>query len=199
MNPDTDNSSSATKPSSRAVPAWIIVLTLALGYFGVVYVDDRGAAFSRTVYGPWKSESDFAKLIPPKDPVFEMGKAIFENACAQCHQKSGLGVPGLNPPLVGSEWVLAEGANRIIRVVLDGATGPISVKGTEFNATMLAWRPNLDDKQIAAVLTFVRNNPDWDHKAGPVKPEEVAKIRKATAERTSNWTAKELEAVPVKE
>ena len=198
MNPDNNNPNS-TKRSALAVPAWIIVLTLVLGYFGIVYVDDRGAAFSRTVYGPWKSESDFARLVPPKDPVFEMGREIFTTACAQCHQNSGLGVPGLNPPLLGSEWVLAEGPNRIIRVVLDGATGAISVKGTEFNANMVPRRPSLDDKKIAAVLTFIRNNPDWDHKAAPVKPEEVAKIRKATAERSTPWTAKELEAIPVKD
>lgn len=201
MNPDTNNTNSATKPSSRAVPAWIIVLTLVLGYFGVVYVDDRGSAFSRTVYGPWKSESDFAKLIPPKDPVFEMGKAVFLASCAICHQNTGLGSAGQQvPPLVESEWVLAEGPNRIIRIVLHGLGGPIKVKDADFGATQMSAfgiPGGLDNKQIAAVLTFIRGNPEWGHKATPVKPDQVDKIRKENADRNSVWTAAELEKIPV--
>ena len=197
--PEHNETETATSRPARWVPSWIIVLTVLLAYLGVIYVDDHGAAFSKTVYGPWTSEGDFAKLLPPKDPMMDLGREIFATTCAQCHQNSGLGTPGLNPPLAGSEWVLAEGPNRIIRIVLNGAMGEFEVKGAKFNAVMVAWRDVFDDKKIAAVLTYIRNHPDWGHKASPVKPEEVAKIRKATDGRASSWTAPELLTVPVKD
>ena len=109
---------------------------------------------------------------------------------------NGQGSPGLNPPLAGSEWVLAEGPNRIIRIVLHGLQGPIEVKGQSFNAAMLAWRDILTDEDIANVLSFIRN--EWGNKAPLVTPEQVKAIREETAARDSNWTPTELLAVPEK-
>ncbi|MBI3880176.1 MAG: cytochrome c [Verrucomicrobia bacterium] len=184
---------------SRWVP-WAVVLICALGYRGCLFVDEHGAGFDGKIHGPWKSTAQIAIANPPKDedPLFKEGKNVYTTFCAPCHQPSGLGAPGIAPPLVGSEWVLAEGANRIIRIVLNGAQGPITVKGQEFNLAMVPWKDALNDKQIAAVITFIRNNPEWEHKAGGVKPEEVAPIRKATADKASAYTAPELLAVPVK-
>ena len=192
MSAPENQPNSVTTRSSRWTPTWIILLALVLGYFGIVYVDDRGAAFSKTVYTPWTSDSDFLKLLPPKDPMMDLGREVFAVACATCHQNSGLGTPGQFPPLVGSEWVLAEGPNRIIRIVLNGAMGDITVKGANYNNVMPPWRDALDDKKIAAVLTYIRNHPDWGHKASPVKPDQVAKIRKETADRASGWNGADL-------
>ena len=50
--------------------------------------------------------------------------------------------------------------------------------------------PGLKDDEIAAVLTFVRQ--EWGNKAPPVKPEDVKVIREKTKERTQQWTANEL-------
>lgn len=199
MSVPTSQPEFVTSRPSLWVPVWIIILTLVLGYFGVIYVDHRGAGFSKMVYAPWTSESDFLKLLPPKDPMMDLGREVFTAACAQCHQNSGLGTPGQFPPLADSEWVLAEGPNRLIRIVLNGAMGDIQVKGVNFNNVMPPWRDALDDKKIAAVLTYIRNHPDWGHKAGPVKPDQVAKIRKETADRASGWNGAELLKVPVKD
>jgi hypothetical protein len=53
----------------------------------------------------------------------------------------------------------------------------------------------LDDKQIANVLTYVRNS--WGNKAGLVTPAEVAAIRAATKDRSEAWAAADLLKLPV--
>jgi mono/diheme cytochrome c family protein len=68
------------------------------------------------------------------------------------------------------------------------------VKGQDFNLAMASWKSTFKDDEIAAVLSYVRNN--WNNKASLVKPEQVAEIRAKTKDRTSSWTSPELQAVP---
>jgi mono/diheme cytochrome c family protein len=105
-----------------------------------------------------------------------------------------LGDPSKAPPLAGSEWVLAPKPDRIIRIVLDGFQGPVTVKGQEYNLAMASWKTTFKDDEIAAVLSYVRNN--FDNKASIVKPEQVTEIRAKTKDRTAAWTSAELQAVP---
>ena len=53
----------------------------------------------------------------------------------------------------------------------------------------------MSDQDIAAVLTFIRS--EWGNTASPVKPEQVKKLRDATADRSTPWTEPELLALPV--
>ena len=114
--------------------------------------------------------------------------------------ETGLGNPGNNvPPLVHSEWVLAEGPNRVIRIVLNGLRGPVKVAGKDFISDgMLPWRDTLTDGQIADVLTFIRSNQEWGHNAPPITPELVTKIREETKGRAVQWTIDKLIEVPEK-
>ena len=97
--------------------------------------------------------------------------------CAACHQRDGEGKEGVGPPLVGSEWALAPGGGRLVRIVLNGMTGPVRVRGRDWNLPMPPWRANLDDNQAAVVLTFVRSQLGTNH-AGRITPEFVAAARK---------------------
>lgn len=110
----------------------------------------------------------------PIDPaVMEAGKAQFM-VCAACHGQNGEGGP-IAPPLAESEWVTGPVSN-LIRIQLRGLTGPITVKGKEYNFPGgMAAMPYQTDEQIAAVLTYVRNS--FGNKASAVKPEQVAALR----------------------
>ena len=121
------------------------------------------------------------------------GKQLYATTCAACHQLDGTGLTDVYPPLAESEWVTGS-EERLIKVVLHGVTGEIEVGGEIFSGLMPAWGPSLDDAQIAAVLTYVRKS--WGNSASPVAPATVARVRKATAARTSPWTAKDLPATP---
>lgn len=94
------------------------------------------------------------------------GQAIFEKTCAACHQRDGLGKVGVAPPLVGSEWVLEPGGQRLARIVLNGLNGPVSVQGKVWNLAMPPWRENLDDDAIAVTLSYVRSNLGTNKAAG---------------------------------
>jgi mono/diheme cytochrome c family protein len=203
MNPDESNravdQSGAEPVAGRStVPIWLIMVFGLLFYWGQLFLAENAGGFNKDVYNPYQSSEDVA-AANPQDPGAKLraeGLRIFSTTCAACHQASGLGNPGNNvPPLAGSEWVLAEGGNRIARVVLYGLTGPISVKGQEFNGgTMLPWRDTYSDDQIAAVLTYIRSQ--WGNTGGPIEP-QVVKAARADA-RPSYETADELLKMPVK-
>jgi putative membrane-bound dehydrogenase-like protein len=132
-----------------------------------------------------------APLTPAQQAQFEHGKSVYAQTCAACHQPTGLGLEGLAPPLVESEWVLGS-PNRLARIVLHGVTGPIFVDGALYKMEMPALSV-LPDADIAAVLTYIRR--EWDHGADPVDEKTVSKIRERTKDRADLWTAKELEQV----
>ena len=103
----------------------------------------------------------------------------------------GQGIPGVFPPLEGSEWV-TEKKGRLIRLLLQGMTGTIDVGGTTYSGAMPPWGGSLDDEQIAQVSTYIRTS--WGNDAAAVTADEVARVRAATKGRKNPWTAEELNA-----
>lgn len=128
-------------------------------------------------------------LDPAQQALFGAGARLYGAVCAVCHQPDGRGMHGLAPPLRDSEWVLGP-ADRPVRIVLHGLSGPIQVGGEKWDLEMSA-QSTLDDASVAAVLTFVRNA--WGHRAPAVMPADVLALRKAHAGRKGAWTAAELQ------
>lgn len=110
------------------------------------------------------------------------GAAVYAARCAACHQPSGTGVPGVFPPLAGSEW-LAGSERRLVALVLHGVTGPITVKGTAYNGAMPAFASQLGDAELAALLTHLRAS--WGAATEAVTRDTVAQVRQATQARTA--------------
>ena len=108
------------------------------------------------------------------DPaVMTSGHAQFL-MCGACHGQQGEGTP-IAPPLAGSEWVTGPEEN-LIRIQLRGLTGPIKVKGREYNMPAgMAPLAYQTDEQIAAVLTYVRNS--FGNSAPAVTPAAVTALR----------------------
>jgi len=112
---------------------------------------------------------------------------------------TGQGLPGQFPPLAESEWVAEPEPGRVIRLILDGIQGPITVKGQSYNGAMPPWRDLLKDEEIAAVATYVRQNSAWNNRAPAVTPERVKAVRDKTPPRASAWSPDELLQVPTTE
>jgi mono/diheme cytochrome c family protein len=126
------------------------------------------------------------------------GQRIYSTVCIACHQPTGMGLPPMFPPLAGSDWVNVSKPDRIIRMVLHGFTGPITLNGKPFTSPAPLMPPQggaLNDEQIAGVLTYVRSN--FGNKAGPVTPDQVKAIREAEKARTAMWTEAEILKIPV--
>jgi mono/diheme cytochrome c family protein len=85
----------------------------------------------------------------------EPGKETYETFCIACHQADGKGQPGVNPPLVGSDWVKGD-KTRLIKAVMQGLNEPIEVNGIKYNNAMPA-HDYLEDANLAQLLTYVRN------------------------------------------
>jgi mono/diheme cytochrome c family protein len=185
------------------MPIALVVIFALLGYWGMLYLDGHGGGFNPKVYEPYGNYAMLEDLQPRLDITNQLprdGEKIFNANCAVCHQQSGVGNPANGcPPLVGSEWAEGGGPNRIIRLVLNGGIGPITVHGQQYPGTtpMTPFKPVLNDYQIAAALSYVRSA--WGNKASVVMPDEVKKIREATKDRNNNWTPTELQQIPDKD
>ena len=185
--------------TQRPIPLWLVVFIGGFFAWGGFYVQRYSGGYQALVYNEDASGLGLASTnaAPIVDP-YSLGKRLFADTCAKCHQPDGQGLPGQYPPLVGSEWVLAQGPARMIRIVLDAVQGPITVKGLPYNSSMTPWRDVLTDQQIAGLITYVRTQKEWAHNASAVTPEEVGAIRKKTKDRSAlgPWTAAELLAIP---
>jgi glucose/arabinose dehydrogenase/mono/diheme cytochrome c family protein len=83
------------------------------------------------------------------------GKVIYIKNCAVCHQADGGGVQNMNPPLIKTSYVLGP-KSKAINVLLSGLSHA-TVDGQPFQNVMPSFS-YLSDKQIADVLTYVRNS-----------------------------------------
>lgn len=102
------------------------------------------------------------------------GKQIYEQYCLACHQTDGRGVSGMYPPVAASDWVQGD-KTRLINVLLNGLQGEIKVNGETYNQVMPAHN-FLKDEEIAAVLTYVRQN--FGNTGDEINTKEVTALRK---------------------
>jgi mono/diheme cytochrome c family protein/Cu/Ag efflux protein CusF len=124
---------------------------------------------------------------PAGADVLAAGAGVYSRICIICHQPAGTGIPAVFPPLAGSPIVDGD-ARRLIRIVLSGLQGPVQVNGMTYNGVMPGHAPTLNDSDIAAVLSYVRNS--WGHAAPAVTAAAVATER--ALNRTTAWTWAEL-------
>jgi mono/diheme cytochrome c family protein len=127
--------------------------------------------------------------------LLQKGDAIFGELCFACHNLDGRGTPldgkdgvTLAPPLAGSQTVNGP-KDAFIAVLLKGIGGPIN--GKTYESQMVPMESN-NDEWIAAVGSYVRNS--FGNKSSTLTKEEVAKVRKDIAARSTPWTADELRA-----
>jgi mono/diheme cytochrome c family protein len=127
------------------------------------YLKDRAPRSARAVAS-----------LAAADPRMVAGKAIYEDRCAACHSQSGAGVQTLFPRLASAPLVQSVDPTNLIRVVLIGSRA-VATSAAPTAPAMPAFGWNLNDTQIADVVTYVRNT--WGNAASPVQPEDVNKLR----------------------
>ncbi len=105
-----------------------------------------------------------AALAAPALASAATPQSQFMDNCSACHQATGKGVKGAFPALAGSPFV--QGDPKIVTTtVLNGRAG------------MPAFKDDLTDADLAAILTYVRSS--WGNKAPAIKPADVAAARNA--------------------
>lgn len=124
-------------------------------------------------YSAWAKEEQKKMAALQDDPskiwdqeeLLKRGEKVYAANCMACHQANGKG-GGPVKPLDGAAVVLNADKTKQISVLLAGQN----------NGAMPSWK-QLSDTDIAAVITFTKNN--WSNKTGQlVQPSEVLALRK---------------------
>ncbi len=132
----------------------------------------------------------YLKSIPGQDDApsanaaadtMQHGSAIYADECSACHAPHGEGIAGLFPSIAQAPSIQSRAPTSLIRVVLQGAKSA----GTDAAPTapaMPAFGWMMTDAQVAAVVTYIRNN--WGNSASSVTAGEVRSERASLAKRT---------------
>ena len=180
------------KEGRESIPLWFVTLAMVLIFWGGLYLSWYSGGFRSDVFTP-STVGDAGPAAPMSEA--ELGKRLFMQNCALCHQASGGGIPHVYPPLAGSEWVEGRdwhGDSHLAGIILRGLQGPIQVEGTTFNGAMPPWNILRDD-EIAAILTYVRSQ--WGNHSPPIPAGFVHEIREQTASRAEPWSVGELQSL----
>jgi mono/diheme cytochrome c family protein/glucose/arabinose dehydrogenase len=134
-----------------------------------------------------------AHLTDAEKKRFLMGHEVYfrDAHCSTCHQPDGKGLDPAFPPLTSSSWVTGS-EDRLVKLTLHGLMGPIEVNGKKYDGLvpMTPFGGMLNDEEMAAVLTYVRNH--FGNKAPAVEPATVTRIREETKGRSSFYQSSEL-------
>ncbi len=162
---------------------------LAMGPDGSLYVADsqKGRVWRIMYYGPDSDVTSRPQTVAANETSMEVdeavaltgrmadGQEVYNTYCRACHMDDGGGVPGMNPPLSGTDWVNGD-TDRLIGVVLQGMDEPIEINGETYQNAMAA-HAFLNDQQIADVLTFIRQS--FGNDAEAIDAQQVAARREA--------------------
>lgn len=162
------------------IPWQVIAILLALAVWGTVTL----LTDSQLAEPPPQIGEEAEQAAVEAASAGMEGQRLFTAYCSTCHQADGAGVKGAVPPLNGSHYALAD-AEVPVNILLFGLEGEIEVNGNVYNGRMPTFRHQLDDEQIAAILTHVRGR--WDNQADGIEPEFVAEQRERFSGRVSPW------------
>ena len=117
--------------------------------------------------------------VAADDKVMRVGAAIYKDSCAACHKDTGAGESHLFPRLSGNANVQSDDPTTLVRIVLQG-TRAVSTPSMPTGPAMPAFDWRLNDAQVAAVLTYIRNN--WGNAAAAIPASTIASQRMSLAQ-----------------
>ena len=133
---------------------------------------DLGAIATYLTGQPASPPARAASVSPA---VMRQGQAIFVDACSACHRMRGDGVPRFFPPLKGDANLQQSDPKTVLHFILTGVkTTPTAARPTGLAMPAYAWK--LNDDQIAAVASYIRNA--WGNAAPEVTAGQVASLRR---------------------
>lgn len=144
------------------------------GYMPIVVKAVKEEAFNQWVSQQPKVQDIYAmtpkmettKTVMTRDELMTLGRQKYHDVCAACHQADGRGIPPLYPALKGSSVSVGKPISRHISMILYGIAG----------TAMQAYKDQLSDKDIAAIVTYERNA--WGNNTNDVvQPSDVLKVR----------------------
>ena len=139
------------------------------GFMPIVVVAKEEADYKKWAAAK-KAEADAAAAAAASDKTWSKaelmakGATVYGANCAACHQPNGEGT-GPFPPLKGSKIATGPAAGHL----------DIVIHGSKTNPLMAAYGAQLNDLDLAAVITYERNS--WGNEASIVQPKDVKAAR----------------------
>jgi mono/diheme cytochrome c family protein len=127
------------------------------------------------------NNEDRTPAVASDQPIMKRGRSVYADECSGCHAGDGKGTEHLFPALDGSAVVQQTDPTSLLHVVLRGARS-VGTDKAPTAAAMPEFGWLLNDNQVAAVLTYIRNS--WGNAAPAVSAEDVHKARHAFVERS---------------
>ena len=106
------------------------------------------------------------------------GAKLYESHCADCHGLQGQGRAPAYPALAGNRAVTMDNSNNLVLSVLGGGFAAATA-GHARPFGMPPFMLQLNDSELAAVLTYVRNA--WGNQASALGEFDINKLRRAQA------------------
>jgi mono/diheme cytochrome c family protein len=124
-----------------------------------------------------------SEVTKEQTEMLERGQVIFNELCAQCHGENGLGKAVgagklMAPTLSGSLRVQSH-PDYVIKVLLHGMEG--AIEGKTYAGGLMAPMNVQNNNWIADIASYIRSQLSND--AAFVTPDQVAKLRKSTAQQ----------------
>ena len=171
------------------VPTWAWVLFLAVAAWAMFYWadnlrPDERLANTPTYASPERIAQAAGVLTGPVRAAAlaedraakggfqwaELGRRVYAQQCAVCHQENGEGLPNFVGSLRGNPRVVAPAAGDPLGAILNGVT-----RGINPRSQMPAFASTLRDDEIAAVVNLIRTS--WGNNAATVTPEDARAAR----------------------
>jgi cytochrome c oxidase subunit 2 len=130
-------------------------------------------AVTQSEYEQWIAEkkAEAAAVAASAEQEWSMqdlltkGESVYAGNCAACHGPTGAGIPGVFPAIANSPIATGDAAEHV-NVVMNGRSG----------TAMAAYKTQLSDVDLAAVITFERNS--FGNSAGDmVQPSAIKNAR----------------------
>jgi mono/diheme cytochrome c family protein len=132
----------------------------------------RAASFA--LHGTALLASVCAMAAEPSPPdARPPGQRLYGRHCLSCHQADGGGVPNLQPPIAGGNWVKGD-PQALAMFVMTGGFDSASRKDAAVDNVMPEFR-QLSDEDLAEILSYIRAK--FGGGASAVTAAEVAAAR----------------------
>ena len=164
---------------NRPLPWFLVMFLGAMTMWGAFYIYSTPSG-EDSAYGDQRTIAALRQQVAGGVAKVD-GRQIFGARCAVCHQATGLGLPGVFPPLSGAEWVIGD-EKVLVNILLHGIDGEIEVKGNKFSGAMPTFNA-LSDDELAAVLSYIRS--EWGNQSPEVIAGTVKALREASKDRST--------------
>ncbi|MFP4526998.1 MAG: c-type cytochrome [Candidatus Kapaibacterium sp.] len=110
---------------------------------------------------------------------YSMAKAekLYRDQCSKCHRNDGRGIKRIYPPLKNADYVKQATTENLLRGIIFGRSGEITVNGVTYNGVMTTEiEAGVSNEEVAMILTYIYKEFNGMDKT--VSATEVAAARK---------------------